>query len=190
MQRAIALGIIQMYARSSALADSINLTPLVLMLDEPETWLHPSAQLKLGEALSKIGNREQVFIVTHSPYLIRKFDHNAHLLTVLVGQGVGRRVDMSTQFGIFGLGEPTWGEINYRAFNVCSNDFHNDLYGYVQRHLESQKGDGKFATEKEVDSYLESKGLKKDWDWARTSTNKYKTTLHLFVTPFIIQRII
>lgn len=181
MQRAIALGIIQMYARSSALADEINLTPLVLMLDEPETWLHPNAQLKLGEALSKIGNREQVFIVTHSPYLIRKFDHNAHLLTVLVGQGVGRRVDMSTQFGIFGLGEPTWGEINYRAFNVCSNDFHNELYGYVQHHLESQKGDGKFATEKEVDSYLESKGLRKDWDWARTSTQKYKTTLPVFV---------
>ena len=151
------------------------------MLDEPETWLHPSAQLKLGEALSKIGNREQVFIVTHSPYLIRKFDHNTHLLTVLAGQGAERRVDMSTQFGLFGLGEPTWGEINYRAFNVCSNDFHNELYGYVQHHLESQKGDGKFAKEEEVDSYLVSKGLKRDWDWARTSTQKYKTTLPVFV---------
>lgn len=98
---------------------------------------------------------------------------------------------MSTQFGIFGLGEPTWGEINYRAFNVCSNDFHNELYGYVQRHLESQKGDGKFATEKEVDSYLESKGLKKTGTGlARRPINIKQHFLYLFVTPFIIQRII
>ena len=64
---------------------------------------------------------------------------------------------------------------------MCSNDFHNELYGYVQHHLESQKGDGKFAKEEEVDSYLVSKGLKRDWDWARTSTQKYKTTLPVFV---------
>lgn len=181
MQRAIALGIIQMYARSSALADQTNLTPLVLMLDEPETWLHPSAQLKLGEALSKIGDREQVFIVTHSPYLIRKFDHKTHLLTVLAGQGGEKRVDMSTQFGLFGLGEPTWGEINYRAFNVCSNEFHNELYGYVQHHLELQKGDGKFAKEEEVDAYLAGEGLQRNRVWIRTLTKKYKTTLPVFV---------
>ena len=77
MQRAIALGLIQLYARSGALEDD-NPTPLILMLDEPETWLHPSAQLKLGEALSKIGEREQVFIITHSPYLIRKFNSQNH----------------------------------------------------------------------------------------------------------------
>lgn len=181
MQRAIALGIIQLYARSSALADDSNPTPLVLMLDEPETWLHPSAQLKLGEALSKIGEREQVFIVTHSPYLIRKFDPQSHLLTVLAGQGEDRRIDHSTTFGLFGRGEPTWGEINYRAFQVCSNDFHNELYGHVQRHIEGQKADGKPASEKEIDAFLVSEGNTQTKTWVRNSSLSYPATLPVYV---------
>ncbi|MDR2722902.1 MAG: ATP-binding protein [Cellulomonadaceae bacterium] len=182
MQRAIALGIIQLYARSVALLDESNPTPLILMLDEPETWLHPSAQLKLGEALSSIGKREQVFIITHSPYLIRRFDPQSHLLTVLAGKGPDRRIDPSTRFGLFGQGEPTWGEINYRAFEVCSNDFHNELYGHIQRHIEAQKTDGQAAREKEIDSYLEGEGTSKTKTWIRTpSLNSTKVTLPMYV---------
>ncbi|MSS83752.1 hypothetical protein FYJ24_03050 [Actinomycetaceae bacterium WB03_NA08] len=71
-----------------------------------------------------------------------------------MGQGEKRRIDSSTTFGLFGTGEPTWGEINYRAFGVCSNDFHNELYGHMQRYLEAQKGDGRFANEREIDDFL------------------------------------
>lgn len=181
MQRAIALGIIQLYARSATLLEDKSTTPLILMLDEPETWLHPSAQLRLSDALSAIGDHEQVFIITHSPYLIRKFESNKHLLTVLSGQGEQRRVDPSTKFGLFGLGEPTWGEINYRAFEVCSNDFHNELYGHVQRKIEVEKADGKFATEKEVDAYLQKEGLSKTKTWVRSQSLKHETTLPVYV---------
>lgn len=181
MQRAIALGIIQLYARSAALLDESKPTPLILMLDEPETWLHPSAQLKLGEALSKIGEREQVFIITHSPYLIRKFNAQRHLLTVMAGQGPQRRIDHSTTFGLFGIGEPTWGEINYRAFEVCSNDFHNELYGYVQRHIEAQNSNGKFAKEEEVDAFLVNEGLAQIKTWTRTAKLSYQATLPVYV---------
>lgn len=47
MQRALALGLdlIQLYALSSALEGDENQTPLILVLDESETWLHPTAQL-------------------------------------------------------------------------------------------------------------------------------------------------
>lgn len=181
MQRAIALGIIQLYARSGALTEASSHTPLILMLDEPETWLHPSAQLKLGEALSKIGEQEQVFIITHSPYLIRKFDPQHHLLTVLSGQGENRRVHPSTTFGLFGKGEPTWGEINYQAFEVCSNDFHNELFGYVQQHLESKKSNDKFASEKEIDSYLTQKGIPQTRTWVRNSQPGDQRTLPVYV---------
>lgn len=181
MQRAIALGIIQLYARSTALLDESNPTPLILMLDEPETWLHPSAQLKLGEALSKIGEQEQVFIVTHSPYLIRKFDPQRHLLTVLAGHGKERSIDHSTAFGLFGVGEPTWGEINFRAFDVCSNDFHNELYGRVQRHVDTQKSDGRSANEKEIDRFLVAEGNAQAKTWSRNSTQSYSTTLPVYV---------
>lgn len=181
MQRAVALAIIQLYARASAMLDETNPTPLVLILDEPETWLHPSAQLRLGDALSAIGKRDQVFVVTHSPYLIRKFDPDGHLLTVLSGQGTTRTVDPSTKFGLFGLGEPTWSEINYRAFEICSNDFHNELYGYIQQHIETQNADGKFATEGEIDTYLQNTGIPKTKTWVRTQQIQYPVTLPVYV---------
>lgn len=181
MQRAIALGIIQVYAKSEIYGDPTNPTPLVLLLDEPETWLHPSAQLRLGDALSVIGKREQVFIVTHSPYLIRKFDSASHRLSVVAGQSAERRVDTSTTFGLFGIGEPSWGEINYRAFDVCSHEFHNELYGYVQRHVDSGKADGRPANEKEVDKFFENEGLVKDKIWSRGLGQGYPATLSMYI---------
>lgn len=182
MQRAVALGLIQLYARSAALEDAENATPLILMLDEPETWLHPSAQLRLGDALNKIGEKEQVFIVTHSPYLIRKFSADDHLLTVLTGKGDSRRIDSSTTFGLFGEGEPTWGEINYRAFGVYSMEFHNELFGWVQRHLEARKSNGKAAGNNEIDQFLNQYGVPVDKVWIRTpSLESFGATLPMYV---------
>ena len=181
MQRAIALGIIQLYAKSEALGDNDNPTPLILMLDEPETWLHPTAQLRLGDALSAIGKKEQVFIITHSPYLLRKFDSTNHQLAVIAGQGADRRIDTSTTFGLFGLGEPTWGEINYRAFDICSHEFHNELYGYVTRHVETSKTDGKSASEKELDDFLVSEGLERTKTWLRSMGSGQQATLTVFI---------
>lgn len=181
MQRAIALGIIQVYAKSEIPSDEENPTPLILMLDEPETWLHPSAQLRLGDALSVIGQREQVFIITHSPYLIRKFDSASHRLSVIYGPGEERRIDTSTTFGLFGIGEPSWGEINYRAFDVCSHEFHNELYGYVQRHIEDSKTNGKFASEKEIDAFLVKHGLVQSKIWKKKTDSGDPRTLTVFI---------
>lgn len=182
MQRAVALGLIQLYARSAALEESQEATPLLLMLDEPETWLHPNAQLRLGDALNKIGEKDQVFIVTHSPYLIRKFKADKHLLTILTGKGIDRCIDSSSTFGIFGEGEPTWGEINYRAFGVHSVEFHNELFGWVQRHIEKRKNDGKAASIKEIDEFLIQNGVPLDRVWIRTPSQKsFDATLPMYV---------
>lgn len=182
MQRAVALGLIQLYARSAAIDDTEHSTPLILMLDEPETWLHPSAQLRLGDALNRIGEREQVFVVTHSPYLIRKFNADNHLLTVLTGKGDNRAIDSSTTFGLFGEGEPTWGEINYRAFGVNSVEFHNELFGRIQRHLETEKNDGKAAGNNEIDEFFKQQGVPADRTWIRTPSHQsFDATLPMFV---------
>lgn len=168
MQRAIALALIQLYARSAAISDVESATPLILMLDEPETWLHPSAQLRLGDALNRIGERDQIFIVTHSPYLIRKFDSTKHLLTVLTGKGRDRKIDSSTSFGLFGNGEPTWGEINYRAFGVYSVEFHNELFGWIQSHLEARKSNGRAAGNNEIDNFFDANHITADKVWIRS----------------------
>lgn len=180
MQRAIALGLIQMYARTKSSSKDGSATPLALLLDEPETWLHPSAQLTLGEALNKIGEEEQVFVITHSPYLLRKFDAKRNQLTVLAGSGAGRKITKSAAMGVVGQGVPSWGEINYAAFQVCSVEFHNELYGEIQRRIELAKGEGKTAAEKEIDEYLLQKGVPKDKIWRRPNL-EYPSTLTTYI---------
>jgi len=67
MQRAVTLALIQVY--SNMQHKTKEHAPLTLLLDEPETWLHPRAQIQLGEALTKISDEEQLFLITHSPYM-------------------------------------------------------------------------------------------------------------------------
>ena len=115
-------------------------------------------------------------------YLIRKFKADKHLLTILTGKGDDRCIDSSTTLGLFGEGEPTWGEINYRAFGVYSVEFHNELFGWVQRHLETLKDNGTPARNKEIDEFLSQNGVPVDREWIRTpSQQSSDTTLPMFV---------
>lgn len=186
MRRAFALAIIQLYAgklASSGAADALR-KPLVLLLDEPETWLHPNAQLKLVASLASLAQTQQVFLITHSPYLLRKFEASEHQLVVFKGMGGQRKVDYSHRMGILGRGEPTWGEINFYAFGICSYEFHNELYGAVQRHVDSTTANGKPAEEKLVDAFFVSKNIPKSKTWRRNA-KEYPASLPVYVRNFI-----
>ena len=77
------------------------------------------------------------------------------------------------------MGEPTWGEINYRAFEVCSNDFHNELYGYIQHHLE---GKDVRVFEGTMDDFLVERGIARDHSWRRSdSKSVHARTLPVYV---------
>jgi energy-coupling factor transporter ATP-binding protein EcfA2 len=45
-------------------------TPMILLIDEPETHLHPAWQRKLIPAAQKLFPNAQMFVVTHSPFVI------------------------------------------------------------------------------------------------------------------------
>lgn len=64
IQRAVTLALIQVYSQLQH--EAKEHAPLTLLLDEPETWLHPRAQLQLSEALVTIAETEQLFLITHS----------------------------------------------------------------------------------------------------------------------------
>lgn len=166
---------------AALVVQDVNNVGMSLLVSEALQRMHPTAQLRLGDALNVIGGRDQVFIVTHSPYLIRKFNSESHRLVVIAGKGDWRRIDSSIEFGLFGLGEPTWGEINYRAFSICSVEFHNELYGFVQSHLDAQKPDGMSAGEAEVDRFLVAEGLPQSKTWRRTTGKQYPATLPVYV---------
>jgi len=186
MQRAFALAVIQLYARSRV-AEAGAAERHVLLVDEPETWLHPSAQLRLGQALAQVALSQQVFLITHSPYLIRTFDSGSHQLTVFRGRGPEREIAVSRLMGIGGSGSPTWGEITYRAFGIASREFHDELYGLAQNKCGAALGldSDDSAKEKQVDDWLATTGLARSHQWTRPGWQPYNVTLPVFVRNLI-----
>jgi len=188
MQRALALSLIQVYADVSTMLEDEEKAskPLLFFIDEPETFLHPTAQYKLLDALEKISIDSQIFVTTHSPYLLKKYSAASHALFIF-SKNKGSHVQPSTSLSLFGAMSPTWGEINYSAFNVVSEEFHNELYGYIQDKaiLEDEKN----YYPKEFDNYLVSKGAVKTKPYIQLKADgselTYNATPHTYIRNVI-----
>lgn len=104
-----------------------QLSNALLLLDEPETHLHPQAQEYLKEELIKITknkNNNIVFFATHSNYMIDK-DHFERCFRV--SKHSNRRTKLET----IELGRTSYSEVNFEVFGIPSTDYHNELYGYL-----------------------------------------------------------
>lgn len=160
MQRAVALALLQVYADTTSKASNAPISkPFFLFIDEPEICLHPSGQTKLLEALMLISKTRQVFITTHSPFMLSspklknsglfifKKDNNRNSIS---------RADTSPMFPW----SPSWGEISYKAYNLPTVDLHNELYGYLQELSEKHNVNT-------FDLWLNSNGIQINKPWIR-----------------------
>jgi predicted ATP-dependent endonuclease of OLD family len=182
MQRALALSLIQVYANVVNKSEKEVSKPIFFFIDEPETFLHPKAQDKLLEALEKISASSQIFITTHSPYLLKKFKKEKHKIKIFSKDNATIKIDSSELPNLFGNNSPTWGEINYYAFDVLSVEFHNELYGFVQEKSEKWGGI-------EFDKWLVSKNIATDRKWIKISNGNPESpkpiTLPSYIRNFI-----
>ena len=64
----------------SAEVKSKRLQNLLLLLDEPETHLHPSGVRQMLAQLKHISFGNNVFYATHSPYMLDRSDYSAYLV--------------------------------------------------------------------------------------------------------------
>ncbi|CUL32553.1 TPA: AAA family ATPase [Listeria monocytogenes] len=199
MQRALAMSIIQVY---SEITNAENSKQLFFFVDEPETFLHPLAQDKLIEAFEKISKNSQVFITTHSPYLLKKYKSSNHVIKIF--SSTGNEVTHGNAMNLFRF-SPTWGEINYYAFGVCSVEFHNELFGYLQEKynktqleklLENdtpvnqlRKKINKLTNENAFDEYLVEKGFEQNIKYIRIQSDG-KTCEQMKTLPMFIRNII
>lgn len=130
MQRAVTLALIQVY--SSMQHKTKEHAPLTLLLDEPETWLHPRAQIQLGEALAKISEDEQLFLITHSPYMLGSYSPTQHRLLIFSREDNVPSIQYSDELGLLTSQAPSLGEITYFAFGIPTVEFHDELWGEIQ----------------------------------------------------------
>lgn len=114
-----------------------ELEDTILLIDEPEVHLHPPAQINLLKELVKItsaNNNNIVFFATHSNYMIDKLNLNRSYIVEKINNEyteIKKLVEKST----------TYSEVNFEVFDICTNDYHNELYGYLED-VDKSKLDG------------------------------------------------
>ena len=114
-----------------------------VLLDEPETSMHPKWQEKIyglyKQLLTETGfQKSQIFIATHSDYIIKSAlqDENALILQLNVNEAnIFSSKEMNKSVHDTILPASTLGELRWRMFNLPNNDFHSALYGYIQNNL-------------------------------------------------------
>jgi len=139
---------------------SLSKERLVILIDEPELHLHPSLQYKLADYLEDISKTHQVIVSTHSPIFFKNsFNKNNIQLLVAKNENGESKFSKSGDFVLFPW-SPSWGEINYLAFNYPTIEFHDELYGYLQERSEKHK-------QKEFEDWLMNQGISKDKTWTK-----------------------
>ncbi|PWN06119.1 ATP-dependent nuclease [Rhodohalobacter mucosus] len=162
---------------------SFSKEKLLILIDEPELHLHPKLQEKLADyllSLSQESNNHQIFISTHSPIFYKNTFNKTGVKTFVTSFEDGDELviqKMQPDSGLFPW-SPSWGEINYKAYNYPTVEFHNELYGFIQEKHEKFK-------EKEIDDFFEEQGLKNSKQWQREQNGnpgaKYMCTLPVFI---------
>ncbi|MBS8121905.1 ATP-dependent nuclease [Candidatus Vampirococcus lugosii] len=133
MQRAIALTLLQVYINMLPESEEKNKKPFYFFIDEPEICLHPKAQIKLIKALNKLSETQQIFLTTHSPYIFKETGGKLKKVNIFTKEDETIKIQNTAEnFGLFGKYSPSWGEINYYAYNLPTVEFHNELYGYLE----------------------------------------------------------
>lgn len=161
MQRAVALALLQVYAQE--LIKNPNASdppkPFFLFIDEPEICLHPNGQEKLLNALIEISKTKQVFLTTHSPYfLATKYLKNIGL-HIFNKDADALLVEEASVKPLLPW-SPSWGEINFRAYKLPTEEFHNELYGHLQ------EASSKFNLSS-FNQWLNENGLENSKTWTK-----------------------
>ncbi|NQU35296.1 MAG: AAA family ATPase [Bacteroidetes bacterium] len=182
MQRAVALAMVQVYAEIIRQQPDTELQkPLYLFIDEPEICMHPKAQEKLFNALLELSRNNQIFIATHSPYFLSS-EHVSNMNLFICRPGAdGPDISNISASGFFPW-SPTWGEINYLAFDMPTVELHNELYGRLQELSE------KWSL-RDFDTYLEGQGIPKDKSWTEEKKGVVGATFDRTLMTFIRNKI-
>lgn len=160
----------------SAQRENNELTKTILLLDEPETHLHPQAQEELLKELIKISEFEKqniVFFATHSNYMIDKVNLGRNYKV--------QKIKDMTNVAPLPQKTSSYSEVTYEVFDICSTDYHNELYSRLNEIYISGNIGGKDTNKQQNfddDFFRDDKKLKQDKPFKKTPN---KVTLPTYV---------
>ena len=105
-----------------------NVPDIIYAIEEPETSQHPSHQRKLIEAFMELSNADntQILLTTHSPSIVKLLDFDHLKLVKKDPQKEVVNVERNE------LPYPSLNEVNFLAFGESNDEYHNELYGFIE----------------------------------------------------------
>lgn len=141
----------------------------IILVDEPEAFLHPIAQTKLLEIFLESSKDRQIVITMHSPFMFKGAISSKAKLFIFKKEieEIQVRNARETGWGLFPW-SPSWGEINYYAYGLPTIEFHDELYGYLHQTFIDGSSDREEARKRgfidEFDLYLKGQTTqKREW---------------------------
>lgn len=109
--------------------NATNATSVIYAIEEPETSQHSENQKKLIRALSVLSNatNTQVILTTHSPTIVKELEFSD--IRIIRMDDTQKVVENTLPHQ---LPYPSLNEVNYLAFSEISEEYHNELYGYIE----------------------------------------------------------
>lgn len=99
---------------------------LIILIDEPELHLHPKLQEDFIKIILDISKTSQIFITTHSPLFIKQVLYN-ELVNIFLLKKDNNNIIVSWIDKI-ALSYISANEINFIAFDLITEEYHNELY--------------------------------------------------------------
>jgi predicted ATP-dependent endonuclease of OLD family len=123
-----------------------NVPSIIYAIEEPETSQHPKHQKKLIEAFIELSQSDntQILLTTHSPSIVRllEFDH----IKLIKNEPNKEVVNVRRNE----LPYPSLNEVNFLAFGESNDEYHNELYGFI----ESEELLSEYKNGKETITYI------------------------------------
>lgn len=106
---------------------------IIYAIEEPETSLHSDKQRVLIKALKELATEDntkaQILLTTHSPVIIKELDFKN--LRLVCEDNNGKRI-LPVEHAV--LLYPSLNEVNYLAYEEITEEYHNELYGFLELH--------------------------------------------------------
>ena len=104
-------------------------TGIIYAIEEPETSQHFSNQKILADALISLAQAQntQVILTTHSGVIVKRLQYDDLRLIGINDQG--NKYITPIQSGL--LVYPSMNEVNYTAFGEVTEEYHDELYGFI-----------------------------------------------------------
>jgi predicted ATPase len=144
----------------------------LVYMEEPEAGLHASAQVQLAKGLMDDLAEQQVFLSTHSPFILDALPPDVSLIVSYSRER--KRVWSNLATSDFLFGKASMGEINFLAYDYPTFDYLNDLYGFIT-------GRKSYGRSEEIERYLVDSGLTQKKIWKRSPSVQYPVTLATYI---------